>query len=844
MKKRFGILSLIGATAVLIALLGAITALAAPSAAVTGTVALDNDWYTITPSGSATLDGSKVTVTVTDADANVTIDGSQAFAFGIAMTDTLSVASFTITLAGGEEIVGTPDALKTAKTDCSISADIDSDLNVTVFNVVTGAITVQTFSGMDDENRTICFDKGQADSVNVKITSTQDPDGITVSATETGVDTDEFEVTITLKDIASSATTLTLQALDLNTVTATYTDTTPSSGSEVNVSTSSSVETGKPAFANTLPDDGFATQATQPVISATINDSGGSGIDISTIRVVIDGGESTPTVTGADGDTTVSIAFTPATLAEGDRVWFIKATDLAGNAGRTDADGDDPGDQDFKLKIDTQVPAFSSVETGKYWDTESESEKSDKLDRLVVIFNDDILDTTVSAADFTVDGLAPLKAEMFAKALQTKVYLTLSSNLAADDEPILALGAGGSVSDKAGNALSPTLAGTETAADKIAPTFTVVLSTDLTKGDVDITVSSNEKISGVPGIKVHNVDGTTIKTQSVVVVSSTSWKTTFESTATHEGDNSVVITGADVKGNAGSAGSATIVSEEFSSSSAIVFKQDTTNPVITFDPENGGEAFTAAPFVSVSFNEKITVDSAEFGVDGATASDVTPAGNLSSDRKKWIYAASGLTVDEDYTITIEVTDDAGNTANSTATFTVKEKELVDIALSPGMNLISLPSEPADSAINSVVSSDDVVSVITYNSSTGAFTSATRDANGNLSGTLTTMDAMHGYWVNSTSFAPIQVEIPEPGFAAVPPSIPVGAGWNLVPVVSLTGQISGTTNADTYFGSTAWVTAYTFTPPSTWTKVLPNTFATVDFGKGYWLYVSEAGILVP
>jgi hypothetical protein len=64
-------------------------------------------------------------------------------------------------------------------------------------------------------------------------------------------------------------------------------------------------------------------------------------------------------------------------------------------------------------------------------------------------------------------------------------------------------------------------------------------------------------------------------------------------------------------------------------------------------------------------------------------------------------------------------------------------------------------------------------------------------------------------------------------------------------VSLIGDAPGTTtSADTYFGSTDWVTAYTFTPPSTWSKVVPSTFATVTFGNGYWLYVSADGDLVP
>ncbi|MDP6102914.1 MAG: hypothetical protein QF579_06420, partial [Dehalococcoidia bacterium] len=142
MKKRFGLFSLIGATVVLMALVGAITTLAAPSAAVTGTIKVDNAWYNITAAGKYPSDvaaGSLVKVTVTDADANVKTAASQVFDMD-GITAALAITSTTITLTSGAEIVGTPNVLSTTKTDCSISADVDTDVNVDVFNASTGAI--------------------------------------------------------------------------------------------------------------------------------------------------------------------------------------------------------------------------------------------------------------------------------------------------------------------------------------------------------------------------------------------------------------------------------------------------------------------------------------------------------------------------------------------------------------------------------------------------------------------------------------------------------------------------------------------------------------------------------
>ena len=132
--------------------------------------------------------------------------------------------------------------------------------------------------------------------------------------------------------------------------------------------------------------------------------------------------------------------------------------------------------------------------------------------------------------------------------------------------------------------------------------------------------------------------------------------------------------------------------------------------------------------------------------------------------------------------------------------------------------------------------------------TGAWKSATRGADGKLSGSLATIDSKHAYWVNSASFLPIKANIPDAGFAATPPVIAVTAGWNMVPVVSLTGAAPGALiSADTYFASLpSWVTAYSFDPQAAtaWTKVTPKSFQNVVVGKGYWLYSTAAGILVP
>jgi hypothetical protein len=826
---------------------------------------LDESWYTISPAwhnkaakSGPVVAGAVIKVTVTDADMNVTTSVSSQQ--HLTMVAALSTTSTPLALANGEEIVGTPEVLGTGDTDCDDDTP-DTDITVSVQNRVSGVIILQSLAGglaaqgahgHNAAARTICYDKGAKDNVNITLSSTQDTDGIYISTTETGIDTGKFEVSISLDALASTDTTpFFLKSLDLDTITAKYKDSKPTGGgSAVTVSTTASVEQGKPAFSSLVPADELATQNTQPTYTGTINDVGGAGVDVSTVKLVFDVGEdagsNAPTVTGADGDTSVTYTFTSGIQSAATIKWYVESSDMAGNAGRSDADADTAGNQDFEIKIDITAPAVLSAETGVTWDADDKAEENGTLTALVVRFDDKIDSDTVSAADFTVEGIAPLTAEVFAKASKNDVYLTLTSALAADDEPVVILA--GTVSDLAGNSRT---GGTVDAADKIAPSFTVTLDTSLAKAaeKVLITVTSTEKISGVPSIKVHNIDDSTVSTLSVVVKSSVSWEATFTATSSYTLENSVVVIGADPDGNSATKGDKTVTSGKFGSK-ALILEVDVTDPTITYDAagvnigaSGSTEVDSTTPYITVTFSEKVTVDKASFGEKGETLTEVT--GSLSSDAKKWIYPAAGLTVDEEYTISVEITDLAGNDVDGAADFEVVEVPDVEVALSPGMNLVSLPSEAADSAINTVITSTDVISVVTYDAQAGTWLSATRDGAGALTGTLTSIDAKHGYWINSTSFAPIEVTIPAVGFDTVLPSIDVVKGWNLVAIVSLIGDDPGTTtSADTYFGSTEWVTAYTFAPPSTWTKVVPSTFATVTFGKGYWLYVSEAGTLVP
>ena len=691
-----------------------------------------------------------------------------------------------------------------------------------------------------------------------------------------------------------------LKALNLNTITAEYSDSTPTSGATaVKVTDTASVETSGATFASILPVTSTATQSTQPTISGTVTDTGGSGIDVSTVMINIDKngdgdvGDANETnqatvVTGADGDNTVTFTYTTTLSVNNDHNFFIEATDMAGNIAFTDATpaatGEDAavGDNDtadwHQFTIDSTPASFSSAQTGKYWDSSlsTPAEASNKATSVVLIFNENIDGTTVQASDFLVDGVQPVSA-FHTTSAKTKVYLELGTAIAADKKPVVKMGAAGAVSDLAGNT---TNTGSVTASDKIAPTFTVSLDATLTKKNIVVTVSSDEPISGAPIINVGALKGgatsslpTTNTNLSSQVATSTSWTGKYTATNNYEGKVGVVVTGNDMNGNSGTAGNntmgaATLTANQcdaahddyssdckFTSTKNIVFTSDTTMNDATFTSGNvslndttpGANVTNTAPYVTATFDEAVTVTAATFDLKSATTpADILAAGSLATDGKKWIYKAEGLTVGSEYKINLTYADAAGNEdKNIDALLTIKAISDTSIPLNPGSNLISIPVDPADTAINSVITSSAVSAVSTYDD--GAWITATRSGD-TLSGALTTIDSGRAYWVTTTDFTPIKTAVTTQDAGDTPPTVAVEEGWNLLPVINITNtnaSIGNTLTADTYFGSISWVTAYSYSPVTdVWSKITPNTFATVTVGNGYWVYADAAGTLVP
>ncbi|MBS19741.1 MAG: hypothetical protein CL733_01770, partial [Chloroflexi bacterium] len=295
---------------------------------------------------------------------------------------------------------------------------------------------------------------------------------------------------------------------------------------------------------------------------------------------------------------------------------------------------------------------------------------------------------------------------------------------------------------------------------------------------------------------------------------------------------------------------------------AQVVEVDISKPTVSsFSPADGSSSQNRRPMIGVTWDEDeyagdtyttVTLTKAELKDPAGTKTDVL-ANMSTSDSKNFFYRPTEDLAYGDFTLTVSAKDAAGNEqVNKVGRFTVKQRALTKVSLLPGWNLISLPGTPTNTAINTVMASTPKAeTILTYDPTVaGGWLSAVRDSSGTLSGTLGAVDAARAYWVYTTNNDPIKVDIPgyEGGAQQLPPAISLVKGWNMVPAVSITGSAIGATlDSDTYFTGLSWTRAYGFnTTTDVYSSFIPTTAAdtSVVIGKGYWLFLSKAGTLVP
>lgn len=290
------------------------------------------------------------------------------------------------------------------------------------------------------------------------------------------------------------------------------------------------------------------------------------------------------------------------------------------------------------------------------------------------------------------------------------------------------------------------------------------------------------------------------------------------------------------------------------------FEIDHAAPTVTYSPTDDTSIDNASPFVTLTFDEDEYPGDGYKTVELTKATVLNPDGTttdllttfVTKDSIEFIWQASGLALGK-YTLTVSATDSAGNKlTDSTSDFTVIARAKYSVSMRPGWNLISLPGAATDSAINSVITIAAVDSVLTYDPSLpGGWLTAVRDDAGQLAGTLTSVDAGKGYWVHSTTFEAITVDIPglAAGSAVIPSDYSLSAGWNLLGVSTETGAT--TRDPDEYLQGLSWSRVYGYNNSGgAFTSQIPDAVKGTDsngnltVGQGYWVYLTEAGQFAP
>ena len=665
-------------------------------------------------------------------------------------------------------------------------------------------------------------------------------------------------------------------------ITVTYNDRSNAAGSAQTITKIIDVDPDPPTFTNITPSDDSSTNDLTTELSVEVSDTIGGVNSESVVFSVGVGGEAlaerdSEEVTVAEtsaGSGVYKVSFAVDKIAEVKSAidddtnldvnveWSVSVSDVAGNQG-------DTGSQ--KLRILKQTPRLEGAATGNNWDAGSgavstaKTANGDDRTSIEVTFSVPLRGASVDADDFTVDGAVPSDAEHFGGA-SSSVFLTVPA-LAPDATPTVAIV--GEVEDTGGNVID---SGSTTAADGIAPDLTVTFTGgNYSKSGVEVSVVSDEPIAGsLPSRSVYkctasadSCDGAASHTQrSSVVETRKEWA--FSMSGFGVGRYSLIVGAQDTSGNkvqAGSMDSKKGLSFEIDKSLPAPVKEVDGSDVLDTVPAPGGSITLgddtllrirweteADEYVGDSHT---TVWITKMELDGVDVSDQVST----RDNKNFTVTVGGSLELGSHSLVFNATDEAGNALSSDATlnFTVALRDLYQLNLNPGINLVSLPSDPASTNINDVITSNDNINLVfTYNPADprGPWLFASRTSvDDPFTGDLETIDGNHAYFMRAVSDVTLKVDVPptDPARPAPPKTFNVVQGWNLVPVSDITRQaFDSTIGADSYLTGIDWTRALTYdsNEAQPWVVVSPGTGAGLKVGFGYWLWANRAGQIIP
>jgi hypothetical protein len=319
------------------------------------------------------------------------------------------------------------------------------------------------------------------------------------------------------------------------------------------------------------------------------------------------------------------------------------------------------------------------------------------------------------------------------------------------------------------------------------------------------------------------------------------------------------------------------------------FVGDTDEPDVTFivggqDLADDDEiAYLPVLWITIVFDDEEFADVAEFELDDEDYDDdpydtvtvtmceldgVDVLDQLgTTDDKEFNLPVEDI-AEGDHNIDVRAEDEAGNEAHEDDDFEITAAETIDIDLSPGWNLMSVPGPLTDASLDVVIADvvDDVTKIRTYDAATGLWAGAEVVDGAWVTETgyaaLTTIEPGKGYYVECDAFAELEV-IPQPRDPmAQLVTYDLEAGWNLIGFVSALFPAEETKAVTAYLISVTaddeWSILYSYDPdPSVgyqyvdFSGAVSDDFtlneadeAVVEEGRGYWIYMLEEGVLVP
>ncbi|WP_069324491.1 Ig-like domain-containing protein [Citrobacter sp. CFSAN044567] len=549
--------------------------------------------------------------------------------------------SVMVSIDGGKPLAATKDADGQWHIDSTALTDGDHSIVATVTDLAgntadsaTLTFTVDTTLSVPTIDLADASDSGSSNSDN--ITSDTTP-----AFTLGNIDADVTKVQVLINDTVYDAVltdgTWTFTAPEL--ADGTYSVTVQVTDDAGNVQTSTAlavtVDTTVAAPVIALSDD-TGTAGDNQTRDATPGFTVSTDPDVFSVMVSIDGGKPVAATKAADGQWHIDSS----ALADGDHSIVATVTDLAGNTATSSLT--------FTVDTTLSVPTIDLADA-----SDSGSLNSDNITNdTTPAFTLGNIDADVTKVQVIINGTAY-------DAVQSEGKWTFTAPVLADGDYSVSV----QVTDDAGNVQTSTALAVTVDTSVAAPVITLSDDTGIT-GD-------NQTRDTTPGFAITtdndavsvmvSIDGG--KPVAATKAADGQWH--IDSTALADGDHTIVATVTDLAGNT-------------ADSAILTFTVDTTLSVPTIDLADASD--------SGSLNsDNITNDTTPAFTLGNIDADVTKVQVLINGTAydavkaegKWTFTAPEL-ADGDYSISVQVTDDAGNTATSAALAITVDTEVLPV----------------------------------------------------------------------------------------------------------------------------------------------------------------------